>query len=57
LTKQTHSEAIDEALKQAVRLCDLETGLLMQRALKQRKTGAHAEADAAAQAVSEEKAA
>jgi hypothetical protein len=49
LTKQTHSEVIDEAIKQAVRLCDLETGLLMQRALKQR-TDATAEPAASGEA-------
>jgi hypothetical protein len=36
LTKQTHSEVMDEALKQAFRICDLETGLLLQRVRKQR---------------------
>jgi hypothetical protein len=43
---------MDEALKQALRLCDLETGLLMQRVRKQRS-----EADDAAQPATEEKAA
>ena len=55
LTKQTHSEVIDEALKQAVRLCDLETGLLMQRALKQRPGAAGS--SGAPEAEAEEKAA
>ena len=52
LTKQTHSEVMDEALKQAFRICDLETGLLMQRVRKNRDGE-----DAAVQAAIKEKAA
>ena len=53
LTKQSHSEVTSEALKQAIRLCDLETGLLMQRVRKQRGGEAESASEKASDQASE----